>query len=115
MITDNAALRRFEWMENGKIVFANYRREGDVFTLPHVEADPALRGTGAAARLMEGIAALAREQAGASFRHAATPRLVPAASAGRGCVGVIVPSQRAAWHSQLRPSAAIVNGRSGGI
>jgi predicted GNAT family acetyltransferase len=62
MITDNAALRRFEWMENGKIVFANYRREGDVFTLPHVEADPALRGTGAASRLIEGIAALARDK-----------------------------------------------------
>lgn len=62
MITDNSALHRFELTENGKIVFANYRRAGNVFTLPHVEADPALRGTGAAARLMEGIAALAREK-----------------------------------------------------
>jgi len=62
MIADNAALHRFELTENGKTVFANYRREGNVFTLPHVEADPALRGTGAAARLMEGIAAVARER-----------------------------------------------------
>jgi hypothetical protein len=61
MIADNSALHRFELTENGRIVFANYRRAGNVFTLPHVEADPALRGTGAAARLMEGIAALARE------------------------------------------------------
>ena len=62
MIEDNSALHRFELTENGKIVFADYRREGDVFTLPHVEADPALRGTGAAAQQMEGIAALARER-----------------------------------------------------
>ena len=62
MIVDNSALRRFELTENGGIVFANYRRAGNVFTLPHVEADPALRGTGAASRLMEGIAALAREK-----------------------------------------------------
>lgn len=62
MIADNAALHRFELTENGKIVFADYRREGNVFTLPHVEADPALRGTGAAARLMEGIADLAHEK-----------------------------------------------------
>ena len=60
-VTDNPALHRFELTEKDRIVFADYRRAGDSFTLPHVEADPALRGTGAAARLMEGIAALARE------------------------------------------------------
>lgn len=51
---------RFELEEQGALAFATYRRAGDVFTIPHVEAAPALRGTGAAGRLMEGIAAEAR-------------------------------------------------------
>lgn len=62
MIADNSALHRFELTENGRIVFANYRRAGNVFTLPHVEADPALRGTGAAGRLMAAIVEHARAQ-----------------------------------------------------
>jgi predicted GNAT family acetyltransferase len=62
MIHDNETLHRFELAEGGRIVFADYRRTGDTFTLPHVEADPALRGTGAASRLMDSIIALARER-----------------------------------------------------
>ena len=61
-VIDNAASSRFEMEENGELAFANYRRSGDVFTIPHVEAAMALRGKGAAGRLMDGIAAIARER-----------------------------------------------------
>ena len=61
-VIDNAARGRFELEENGELAFASYRRSGDVFTIPHVEAAVALRGTGTAGRLMEGIVAMARER-----------------------------------------------------
>jgi predicted GNAT family acetyltransferase len=61
-ITDHAALGRFEMMEEGKLAFAEYRIEGEVMVIPHVEADPALRGRGAAGRLMEGVLSIARER-----------------------------------------------------
>jgi predicted GNAT family acetyltransferase len=57
---DNEQQHRFETQENGLTVFANYREHDGRFILTHVEADPALRGTGAAARLMEAIVAHAR-------------------------------------------------------
>lgn len=60
-ITDNPSRRRFELIEDGKLAFADYRLEGDLLILPHVEAAPALRGTGAAGRLMDGVLDLARE------------------------------------------------------
>jgi uncharacterized protein len=60
---DNEAQHRFEAQENGLTVFANYREHDGHFILTHVEADPALRGTGAAARLMEAIVAHARAHA----------------------------------------------------
>ena len=60
-VVDNVARGRFELEENGEIAFANYRRSGEVLTIPHVEAAMALRGKGAAGRLMEGIVAIARE------------------------------------------------------
>lgn len=59
---DNAGRNRFELVENGLTVFAEYRHHDNRYILTHIEADPALRGTGAAARLMEQIVALAREQ-----------------------------------------------------
>jgi len=61
-ITDNPTLRRFELIEEGKLAFADYRLNGDVLILPHVEADPALRGKGTAGRLMTGVLELARER-----------------------------------------------------
>lgn len=61
-IVDNAARSRFELEEGGKLAFADYRRAGGRLILPHVEADPALRGTGAAGRLMEGVLAKARAE-----------------------------------------------------
>jgi predicted GNAT family acetyltransferase len=57
---DNEAAHRFELMENGLVVFADYRRHDGRYVLTHVEADPALRGSGAAGRLMEQIVAGAR-------------------------------------------------------
>jgi uncharacterized protein len=59
-ITDNAERQRYELAVDGQVVFATYRREGDAVQIRHVEAPPALRGTGAADRLMHGVAALAR-------------------------------------------------------
>jgi predicted GNAT family acetyltransferase len=57
---DNEQQHRFEAQENGLTVFANYREHDGHFILTHVEADPALRGTGAAPRLMEAIVGYAR-------------------------------------------------------
>ena len=57
---DNRELHRFETQENGLTVFANYREHDGRTILTHVEADMGLRGTGAAARLMEAIVGHAR-------------------------------------------------------
>jgi len=61
-VTDNAALSRFELEEQGQTAFADYRRQGDILVIPHVEAPVALRGTGTAGRLMEGLLTLARQR-----------------------------------------------------
>ncbi|MGH6828901.1 MAG: GNAT family N-acetyltransferase [Rhizomicrobium sp.] len=57
---DNRDRQRFEREENGLLAFASYRAHDGRYVLTHVEADPKLRGTGAAARLMEAIVAEAR-------------------------------------------------------
>ena len=59
-VIDNESAHRFELEEEGFTAFATYRRDGDQYRIPHVEAPPELRGKGTAGRLMEGIAALAR-------------------------------------------------------
>jgi uncharacterized protein len=59
-VIDNQARQRFEVEENGLAVFADYRAHDGRYVLTHVEADPGLRGTGAAARLMAAIVAHAR-------------------------------------------------------
>lgn len=61
-VIDNSAQSRFELEVDGKIAFATYRREGSVLHIPHVEAPPSLRGSGAAGRLMQGIIEIARAQ-----------------------------------------------------
>ncbi len=61
-VTDNAAVQRFELALPEGTSFADYRREGDRLVIRYVEAPPALRGTGAAARLMEGVLASARAE-----------------------------------------------------
>ena len=61
-VVDDRDHNRFELTENGHVAFADYRRKGDVVVIPHVEAPEALRGAGAAGRLMEGIVAHARAE-----------------------------------------------------
>jgi uncharacterized protein len=59
-IRDNPDASRYELDVNGEIVFALYRRVDSVVQIRHVEAPPALRGKGAAGRLMQGIVDNAR-------------------------------------------------------
>jgi predicted GNAT family acetyltransferase len=61
-LNDNAALGRLEMVENGQIVFADYRRAGNSWIIDHVEAPPALRGTGAAGRFMEALVERAKRE-----------------------------------------------------
>ena len=61
-IRDNPAARRFELDEAGLTAFADYRRAEGRLIIDHVEAPPALRGSGAAGRLMEGVARQARRE-----------------------------------------------------
>jgi predicted GNAT family acetyltransferase len=59
---DNAARARFELETEGLLSFADYRREPGRLVIPHVESDPALRGQGAAGRLMQQVAQTARAE-----------------------------------------------------
>ncbi len=59
-ILDNQVRSRFEMWESGKLVFANYRLEGDRLVILHVEAPPELRGVGVAGRLMAALLEHAR-------------------------------------------------------
>ena len=61
-VGDNAERRRFELFEQGSIAVADYRVQEGRMILPHVEAAHALRGTGAAGRLMEGVFDAARRR-----------------------------------------------------
>ena len=61
-VKDNAAKSRFELEEQGEVAFADYQRSGDVLVIPHVEAPVALRGTGTAGRLMQGLLDLVRQR-----------------------------------------------------
>lgn len=45
-----------------RLVFADYAVQGDTRVILHVEADPALRGGGAAGRFMQSLAAHARAE-----------------------------------------------------
>lgn len=57
---DNAEESRFELMENGLMAWAEYRIRDGRHLIAHVEAEPPLRGTGAAGRLMQEIVDHAR-------------------------------------------------------
>ena len=57
---DNKDKSRFELEENGLLAWADYRIRDGKYVLPHVEAEPPLRGTGAAGRLMQQIVDHAR-------------------------------------------------------
>jgi predicted GNAT family acetyltransferase len=60
-LTDNETLSRFEILESGQTVFADYRIADGRLFIDHVESPVALRGSGAAGRLMALIAEHARE------------------------------------------------------
>ena len=51
---------RYEMDEEGLTSWADYRRSGDRLYIDHVESPMALRGTGAAGRLMASLSADAR-------------------------------------------------------
>lgn len=59
-LRDNETAGRYELDIDGETVFARYRREDGVLTILWVEAPPALRGTGAAGRLMKLLGAEAK-------------------------------------------------------
>ena len=59
-VTDNVERRRYELIEEGLTVFADYRLGDGALVIPHVEAPVALRGAGTAGRLMEGVVEHAR-------------------------------------------------------
>lgn len=61
-VRDNRELQRFELPVDGQVAFANYQRQPGRLAITHVEAPPALRGTGVAGRLMQGIAEQARAE-----------------------------------------------------
>lgn len=58
----NPELSRYELEIDGLLAFADYQRSGHRLVIPHVEAHPALRGKGAAGRLMEQVAQSARAE-----------------------------------------------------
>ena len=61
-LRDNQAANQYELDIDGETVFARYRRQDGVLTIQWVEAPPALRGTGAAGRLMKLVAGEAKSQ-----------------------------------------------------
>ena len=61
-VVDNLEKSRFELEEQGLLAFADYRLHGDRMVIPHVEAPVALRGTGAAGRLMTGVLQIVRDR-----------------------------------------------------
>lgn len=61
-VRDNPARSRYELDVDGQTVFANYRRQGDVLAITHVEAPVELRGTGAAGRFMQSLMSEMRQQ-----------------------------------------------------
>lgn len=61
-LRNNKVDHRYEMVEQGMTSWADYRLSGDRLYIDHVESPPALRGTGAAGRLMAALAADARGQ-----------------------------------------------------
>ncbi len=59
---DNWEESRFELEENGHLAWAEYRIRDGKYLIPHVEAEPALRGAGTAGRLMRAIVEYARAE-----------------------------------------------------
>jgi predicted GNAT family acetyltransferase len=61
-LRNDTANARYEMDEEGETSWADYRLAGERLYIDHVESPPALRGTGAAGRLMAALAADARDK-----------------------------------------------------
>ena len=61
-LINNAEAARYELDEQGETSWADYRLQGERLYINHVESPPALRGTGAAGRLMKAVAQDARDR-----------------------------------------------------
>lgn len=61
-LRNNTAEQRYELDEQGMTSWADYRLKDGRLYIDHVETPPALRGTGAAGRLMAALAADAKGQ-----------------------------------------------------
>jgi len=61
-LRNNAEAARYELDEQGETSWADYRLQGERLFIDHVESPPALRGTGAAGRLMKALAQDARDR-----------------------------------------------------
>ncbi|RYD68458.1 MAG: N-acetyltransferase [Verrucomicrobiaceae bacterium] len=59
-VVDQPDRQRFALEEEGKLAYADYRREENLLIIPYVHADPALRGKGTAGRLMSGMLEIVR-------------------------------------------------------
>jgi uncharacterized protein len=55
-VRDNPAADRYELLHDGALVgVVEYRIDGDVFVIPHVEVAPALRGHGHSAPFLDAV------------------------------------------------------------
>jgi predicted GNAT family acetyltransferase len=61
-VVENPVRHRYELAEGGEVAFAVTHKEPGRWIITYVEAPPALRGTGAAGRLMQGVLDLARAE-----------------------------------------------------
>jgi predicted GNAT family acetyltransferase len=61
-LKDNREEQRFELAFDGGMVWADYSRSGDTLVIPHVEAEPQLRGSGAAGQFMRALTDHARAE-----------------------------------------------------
>lgn len=61
-LRNNAAAGRYEMDEQGQTSWADCREKDGRLYIDHVESPPALRGTGAAGRLMKALAQDAKER-----------------------------------------------------
>ena len=64
---ENRMTMDFPDLGSGGEVWVDYARQGDTLALLHVEADPALRGAGAAGKVMQALADYGRAE-GLKFR-----------------------------------------------
>lgn len=61
-LRNNSEASRYEMDEQGQTSWADYRLQGERLYIDHVESPAALRGTGAAGRLMKALAQDARDR-----------------------------------------------------